>query len=82
MRSSGEWLFGGSWRPFAGLSYGEGGLVGEQDYGLRLPPGTHGFAGGGLLFQAGCSGRTGFHLIIKKNSAGLLLRKQSGAIII
>lgn len=31
MRSSGEWLFGGSWRPFAGLSYGEGGLVGEQD---------------------------------------------------
>ena len=68
MRSSGEWLFGGSWCPFAGLSYGEGGLVGEQDYGLRLPPETHGFAGGGLPSQAGCSGRTGFHLIIKKTA--------------
>lgn len=70
MRSSGEWLVGRSRRPFLGLSYGEGNLVGEQEYRLRLPPGTHGFAGGGLLSQAGCSGRTGFHLIIKKTAPG------------
>lgn len=66
MRSSGEWLFGGSWRPFAGLSYGEGGMVGEQDYGLRLPPGTHGFAGGAEFSKDGRAGRT---VILSKKTA-------------
>ena len=66
MRSSGEWLVGRSRRPFLGLSYGEGNLVGEQEYRLRLPPGTHGFAGGAEFSKDGRAGRT---VILSKKTA-------------
>lgn len=68
MRISGGGCLVGVGVPFPGPSYGEAGLSGEQDSRLEVTSGTHGFAGGQLLFQAGCAGRTDF--LSKKTAPG------------
>lgn len=82
MRSSGVGLSGRSWRFFSGLSSGEGDFSGEQNSRLRLPPVGTASPEDSYSLRPDAPAKQSSGKLPNKNSAGLLLKKQSDALII